>query len=129
MTSTAAIAFASIGFLSLAAAMPAGAQDAAAIPDFSGIWAHLTWPDVAPPPAGPGPVRNMSRRNGVSNNYQLVGDYANPILKPEAAQVDLKKKFFQSAHYHADRSRHRFRYDAWSGSRCERLRGQAVPIR
>ncbi len=29
----------------------------------------------------------MSHRNGVSNNYQLVGDYTNPILKPEAAQV------------------------------------------
>jgi hypothetical protein len=49
MTSTAVIAFTSIGFLSLAAAMPAradgpadrGAQDTSAIPDFSGIWAHL----------------------------------------------------------------------------------------
>jgi hypothetical protein len=64
-----------------------GAQGTAVIPDFSGIWAHLTWPDVEPPPAGPGPVRNLSRRNRVSNNYQLVGDYTNPILKPEAAQV------------------------------------------
>jgi hypothetical protein len=64
-----------------------GGQDKAAIPDFSGIWAHLTWPDVEPPPTGPGPVRNMSRRNGVSNLYQLVGDYTNPILKPEAVEV------------------------------------------
>src|ERR1700730_1464952 len=101
MTSTTVIAFTSIGCLFLAAATPAraqtatpagrladrGAQDKAAIPDFSGIWAHLTWPDVEPPPAGPGPVRNMSHRNGVSNIYQLVGDYTNPILKPEAAQV------------------------------------------
>jgi hypothetical protein len=101
MTSTMVIAFTSISLLCLGAAMPAhaqtatpasrstdrGAQVPAVIPDFSGIWAHLTWPDVEPPPAGLGPVRNLSRRNGVSNNYQLVGDYTNPILKPEAAQV------------------------------------------
>jgi len=82
-----------------------GAESAAAIPDFSGIWAHLTWPDVEPPLKGAGPVRNRSRMssevcaqppcgvtvgaspNGVSNVYQLVGDYTNPILKPEAAEI------------------------------------------
>src|SRR5215471_20107520 len=103
MNSTAVVALASIGFLSAAVAMPARAQTApavgpagsgpqstASIPDFSGIWAHLTWPDVEPPASGPGPVRNTSRRNGVSNNYQLVGDHTNPILKPEAAQVVKK---------------------------------------
>ena len=62
-------------------------QVAGSVPDFSGIWAHLTWPDVEPPLAGPGPVRNRSRRNGVSDVYYLVGDYTNPILKPQAAQV------------------------------------------
>jgi hypothetical protein len=50
----------------------------------------MTWPDVEPPLAGPGPVRNTSRRNGVSDIYQLVGDHTNPILKPEAAQVVKK---------------------------------------
>jgi len=35
-------------------------------------------------------VRNTSRRNGVSNVYQLIGDYTNPILKPEAAQAVKK---------------------------------------
>jgi len=39
----------------------AGAESAAAIPDFSGIWAHLTFPDVEPPLKGAGPVRNLSR--------------------------------------------------------------------
>jgi hypothetical protein len=67
-----------------------GIQISASIPDFSGIWAHLTWPDVEPPPAGPGPVTNRARRNGASDVYQLVGDYSNPILKPQAAEVVKK---------------------------------------
>ena len=62
-------------------------QSATSIPDFSGIWAHLTWPDFEPPISGPGPVTNRSRRDGAGNNYELVGDYTNPILKPHAAEV------------------------------------------
>jgi hypothetical protein len=60
---------------------------AGAAPDFSGIWAHFTWPDVESPPAGPGPIRNLSQRDGASDPYQLVGDYRNPILKPQAAEI------------------------------------------
>ena len=77
-------------------------------PNFSGIWAHLTFPDVEPPLNGPGPVRNRSRvtpeqartmapyngaatsgpsPNGVSNLSELVGDFTNPILKPAVAEV------------------------------------------
>ena len=83
---------------------PAQTRDVV-IPDFSGIWGHLTFPDVEPPPSGPGPVTNLSRvttnlgnlapfngnanaaagPNGVSNVAQLIGDYRNPILKPAAA--------------------------------------------
>lgn len=66
------------------------ARRAPAIPDFSGIWAHLIWPDFEPLPSGPGPVTNRSRRNNASNTYQLVGDYTNPILKPHAAEVVKK---------------------------------------
>ena len=56
------------------------------IPDFSGIWAHPYLTGFEPPASGPGPVRNRSRRgDGVANFNQLVGDYTNPILKPEAA--------------------------------------------
>jgi hypothetical protein len=78
--------------LAAIAAVPAWAQTGslqgrAAVPDFSGVWAHLTWPDFEPPAAGPGPVTNTSRREGSSNNYQLVGDYSNPILKPNAAEI------------------------------------------
>jgi hypothetical protein len=77
-------------------AMPApttgsAAHPNAAIPDFSGVWAHLTWPDFEPPPSGPGPVKNRSQRNGASDTYQLVGDYANPILKPHAAEAVKKQ--------------------------------------
>ena len=66
------------------------AQRSAPIPDFSGIWAHLTWPDFEPPRAGLGPVTNRSRRNGVSDVYELVGDYTNPILRPHAAETVKK---------------------------------------
>jgi hypothetical protein len=66
-------------------------QGVASIPDFSGVWAHPSWPSVEPPPSGPGPVVNKSRlRTGESNGNQLVGDYTNPILKPHAAEVVKK---------------------------------------
>jgi hypothetical protein len=65
-------------------------QAAASVPDFSGIWRRSGLPWFEPPASGPGPVTNRSRRNGVSNYDQLVGDYANPILQPWAAQVVKK---------------------------------------
>ena len=65
-----------------------GAPSAAAIPDFSGIWAHPFLTGFEPPRSGPGPVRNKSRRpDGVANFSKLVGDYTNPILKPHAAEI------------------------------------------
>ena len=66
---------------------PARAQSPASVPDFSGIWTHPSL-GFESPVSGPGPVRNKSRLpNGASNFDQLVGDYTNPILKPEAAEV------------------------------------------
>lgn len=67
-------------------------RDALPIPDFSGIWAHPYFPGFEPPASGPGPVLNRSRvhggpRNGQGNPSQFVGDYANPILKPVAAEI------------------------------------------
>jgi hypothetical protein len=103
--------------LAAAAATPALGQDvapsvvpagsgAASIPDFSGMWAHPYVPAFEPPPSGPGPVVNKSRTRQVfgddrrplpatknvlvSNGRQLVGDYTNPILKAEAAEVVKK---------------------------------------
>ncbi len=81
-------------------------QGAASTPDFSGIWSHPFVPGFEPPVSGPGPVVNRSRARQVlgddgrplpatsnllvSNAIQLVGDYTNPILKPEAADVVKK---------------------------------------
>jgi hypothetical protein len=71
----------------VAAASPAPAQPAQT-PDLSGVWTHPFWPGFDPPLSGPGPVTNRSRTaDGVGNTRQFVGDYANPILKPQAAEV------------------------------------------
>jgi hypothetical protein len=87
---TAAAATPALGQTVAPAVGPANSatQGAASIPDFSGVWAHPSWPSVEPPLSGPGPVVNKSRlRTGESNGNQLVGDYTNPILKPQAAEV------------------------------------------
>jgi hypothetical protein len=65
-------------------------QGTQSVPDFSGIWWHPSLPGFEPPTSGPGPVTNRSRRNGASDYGQLVGDYTNPILKPQAAAVVKK---------------------------------------
>ena len=67
-----------------------GAPSAAAIPDFSRFWRHQSLPGLEPLASGPTSLTNRSRRNGVSDYNQLVGDYTNPILKPQAAQVVKK---------------------------------------
>ena len=79
-----------------------GSPSAAAIPDFSGIWSHPSFPGFEPPASGPGPVVNKVRRPQVnfdgrvlppgnnvlvSNPALVVGDYSNPILKPNAAAI------------------------------------------
>jgi hypothetical protein len=84
------------GYLSLliltaAAAMPGWGQtvaptarpadSSASFPDFSGIWWHPSLPGFEPLASGPTSLTNRSRRNGVSNYDQLVGDFTNPILK------------------------------------------------
>jgi hypothetical protein len=82
-----------LAILAIAAVAPALAQapsrpGAPSIPDFSGIWAHPYLTGFEPPFSGPGPVLNRSRsRNGVANFAQLVGDYTNPILTPQAAAI------------------------------------------
>jgi hypothetical protein len=65
-------------------------QKGAPIPDFSGAWTK-PYIGIEPPASGPGPVTNRSRRNGRRDVYQYVGDFNNPILKPQAA--DIVKKY------------------------------------
>jgi hypothetical protein len=65
-------------------------ESAESIPDFSGIWAHAN-PGFEPLASGPTALINTSRRpNGIGNGLKLTGDYTNPILKPEAAQIVKK---------------------------------------
>jgi hypothetical protein len=76
--------------LGLCAALAAPATSAPSdpsIPDFAGLWRHQSLPGFEPLASGPTSVTNRSRRNGVSNYDELVGDYTNPILKPEAAET------------------------------------------
>jgi hypothetical protein len=64
-----------------------GSEGAEVIPDFSGIWAHAL-PGFEPLPSGPTALVNRSRRpNGTGDPLKLTGDYTNPILRPEAAEV------------------------------------------
>jgi hypothetical protein len=77
--------------LAALAAAPASGQAApggATVPDFSGIWAHPWLPGFEALPSGPTALVNLARTpKGVSIQTQLVGDYKNPILKPEAAET------------------------------------------
>jgi hypothetical protein len=64
-----------------------GEAHSASIPDLSGIWLHPL-PGFEPLPSGPTALVNRSRRaNGTGDILKLNGDYTNPILKPEAAEV------------------------------------------
>lgn len=69
--------------LMASSASPSAAADA--VPDFSGLWARMTFGFEAPV-SGAGPIANLVHRaDGASDGTKLVGDYNNPILKPEAA--------------------------------------------
>jgi hypothetical protein len=62
-------------------------ESAQSIPDLSGIWAHAN-PGFEPLASGPTSLVNRSRRpNGTGDGLKLTGDYTNPILKPEAAEI------------------------------------------
>src|SRR5262249_49429611 len=67
------------------------AHEESQAPDFSGPWRHQSLPGPEPLASGPTALKNLSRRNGVSNYDELVGDYMNPVLKPEAADIVKRK--------------------------------------
>src|SRR5262245_46903257 len=68
-----------------------GGGDGEQIRGFSGPWRHQSLPGPEPLASGPTALKNLSRRNGVSNYDQLVGDYMNPVLKPETADIVKRK--------------------------------------
>ncbi len=94
-----------IGFAVLfAAVLPAIAQPASA-PDFSGPWGRNMF-NLEPPDSGPGPLVNLRRLGAAAGTsaadgdpIPLVGDYNNPILKPEAAEVVKRNgEYSESGH-------------------------------
>jgi hypothetical protein len=85
--------------------LPAFADGQNAIPDLSGMWGRNVF-NFESPDAGPGPIVNL-RRIGpdaarplmVGDPVPLVGDYTNPMLRPEAAAV-LRQRGQTSASGH-----------------------------
>jgi hypothetical protein len=80
-------------FASIAAAFVAWPAMAAqtAIPDFSGMWGRNAF-NFEPLPNGLPPITNLKRLpNGAGDPNQLVGDYKNPLLRPEAAEAVRQK--------------------------------------
>jgi hypothetical protein len=72
----------------------------AAKPDFSGIWTHPWLPGFEALASGPTALVNLARTpEGRSIQTQLVGDYKNPILKPEAAETVRKMGEQSTAHF------------------------------
>jgi len=64
-----------------------GSESTKSIPDLSGFWVHPL-PGFEPLASGPTALVNRSRRaNGTGDILKLAGDYTNPILKPEAAEI------------------------------------------
>jgi hypothetical protein len=75
-----------IGFV-LASTLVWPALAADNVQDFSGFWGRSTF-DFEAIPSAPVPIRNLQRLpSGSSDPTRPVGDYNNPILKPEAAAI------------------------------------------
>ncbi|HXJ01527.1 MAG TPA: hypothetical protein VNH44_09900 [Micropepsaceae bacterium] len=72
-------------------ALPSLGTETAQLPDFSGPWARNAF-NFEPLPSGPAPLMNLKRLpDGTGDPGQLVGDYHNPILKPDVAEIVKKK--------------------------------------
>jgi hypothetical protein len=60
----------------------------AATPDLQGIWARVSFPGFGRPLTGAGPVVMKNRGpDGRPIGAAWAGDYTNPILKPQAAEI------------------------------------------
>lgn len=80
-----------LGFSAITPSPNARASDA--VPDFSGPWGRNMF-NFEPPDSGIGPIVNLHRLGADAGTsvvdgdpVPLVGDYMNPILKPEAAAI------------------------------------------
>src|SRR5450432_677075 len=75
-----------LGSAPVESANATGFQSVASIRDLSGIWGRdfLTF---EPPALGPGPIVSMLRRSDGTTIFSAVGDCANPILRPQAAEI------------------------------------------
>ena len=83
MTCCAAI----FGLMAGVFALPAPAAQDAHVPDLSGMWGRNIF-NFGEPESGQGPVAGLKRLpNGATDPANPVGDYLNPILKPEAARI------------------------------------------
>jgi hypothetical protein len=91
--------------------MASATNSAAPVPDFAGSWGRNVF-NLEPMPNGLGPLANLKRVGkdaampiNVGDPVPLVGDYRNPILKPEAAAaVKQKGEFSASGHDFPDPS-------------------------
>jgi len=94
------------GFVSAAFFVPsASAADNGIVPDLTGPWGRNMF-NLEPAERGPGPLMNLNRlgknagRSVVDGDpIPLVGDYKNPILKPDAAAaVKRNGEYSESGH-------------------------------
>ena len=99
-------AFLFVSSMVAAIVLPAIADGQNAIPDFSGAWGRSVFNFEPTGATGPQPLRNLrrvgpdaSRPIEVGDPVPLVGDYMNPILRPEAAAV-VKQRGEMSASGH-----------------------------
>ena len=77
--------------LALVLSCPVTATETPMVPDFSGQWGR-DWAFLEQPASGPGPIVSaLKNADGTFNTQALVGDYNNPMLKPEAVQ-QLKRR-------------------------------------
>jgi hypothetical protein len=67
-------------------ASPGSNQSSGSIPNLSGAWGH-NFLLFEPPSAGPSPIVTKLHTPAGTLMFNAVGDYTNPILKPETAEV------------------------------------------
>src|SRR5215470_5421720 len=78
---------AAVGLISATAIVAPAFAASPAIPDLSGHWGRTNF-NLEQPSTGPAFIANtLKNRDGtIDDNTARVGDYTNPILKPEAAE-------------------------------------------